>query len=132
MCDADALWRAHPLASRMGLDHGLRLFENLYHGGAHRLRRGRLQHAHTGSVPLVIHFNGGSKVELEAEWQLPWDAAAGATPVRLLQQSIYASFGRVESARATAAFEARVAFLDTRFRRTRGIGPLNFSCQAAW
>ena len=96
------------------------------------LHRGRLQHAATGSVPLVIHFNGGSKVEIEPEWTLPWNAAAGATPVRLLQQSIYASFDGRESARATAAFEARVAFLDTRLRRTRGIGPLNFSCQAHW
>ena len=57
-CTGDALWREHPLRSRMTLDYQLHLFENMYKAGPHKLERGRLVHATPPARPLVVHFNG--------------------------------------------------------------------------
>ena len=57
-CTGDALWREHPLRSRMTLDYQLHLFESMYKAGPHKLERGRLVHATPPARPLVVHFNG--------------------------------------------------------------------------
>ena len=124
---------AHSLQPRMGLDRGLRLFENMYKAGQHRLdgATGGAEKVGTGR-PLVVHFNGPAKVVFEAQWELPWDATAGKTPVLQLVEGLRRSRSRAERRAAAMAFETNVTFIDPWLRRAPGIGPLRFGCEVPW
>ena len=127
-CTGDALWREHPLRSRMTLDYQLHLFENMYKAGPHKLERGRLVHATPPARPLVVHFNGPAKVSFEAEWRLPWDATAGLTPVRQLTNALGETLGAAQRAAARDAFRGSVTFLSPTLERLDMGGPLNLTC----
>ena len=73
---------SHSLQHRMAIDRSNTLFENMYHAGGHSVNsEGRL--VKNGHPPVVLHYNGPSKVIFEEGWKLPWDPKCGKTPVLL-------------------------------------------------
>jgi hypothetical protein len=127
-CSDRLAWEKPILGHRLGLDYGLRLFENLYHAGRHRLQGGRIRHVGSGATPLVIHFNGPAKVVHETEWGLPAWAGQQDQP-KQLRDAICAALSPAERAVADERFLTHATFLDPTFRRIAGgVGPLNASC----
>lgn len=125
-CSDRSTWERPPLSHRLGLDHGLGLFENFYHAGRHRLEGGKVRHVSSGATPLVIHFNGPAKVVHEPEWGLPTWGSKQDQP-KQLRDSICAALSPAERAAADERFLTHATFLDPTFRRVAG-GPLNASC----
>uniref|UniRef100_A0A6V2QM61 Uncharacterized protein n=3 Tax=Emiliania huxleyi TaxID=2903 RepID=A0A6V2QM61_EMIHU len=116
------------LGVRLGLDYSLRLFENMFKAGAHRLEGGTLRHRSSGATPLAVHFNGPAKVVHDAGWRLPQWGGKPDMP-RQLRDALCASLPAAERAAADARFASHVTFLDPTFRRVSGgIGHLNSTC----
>jgi len=116
------------LGARLGLDYSLRLFENMFKAGAHRLEGGTLRHSSSGATPLAVHFNGPAKVVHDARWRLPQWGGKPDMP-RQLRDALCASLPAAERAAADARFASHVTFLDPTFRRVSGgIGHLNSTC----
>ena len=114
--------------ARLALDYEMRLFENLFRAGRHRIEGGRLKHA-SGAIPVAIHLNGPAKVVFEPSWQLPgWDASSARTPAQRLAEALCARFDGAQRAAAAAAFVERTVFFDSSFRRVEVVPPLNFTC----
>ena len=126
---------SHPRGlPRMALDRSLLLFENFFHAGAHSVgASGKVASRRANmAAPVVIHFNGPAKVVFESEWQLPWDASAGKTPVLHLVEGLRRAASPAAHRAALSAFETNVTLLDTWLRRAPGIGPLRFTCDVPW
>ena len=137
--------RSHSLRPRLALDRANALFENMFHSGPHHVGPGgRLVKSASrlggSATPLVLHYNGPSKVVFEREWQLSresaarttghpsWDPLSGKTPVLYHLEGLRRARTPAALTAAANAFEANVTLIDPWLRRASSIGPLRYSC----